>query len=199
MVYADSEELKKLITEDIKKCDDFLHKKEVDPEELRDFMANMYSKYSFLGYDDILNRRIIIDFIWDGEPKSFDSVKKTVLLFKGFLESSNATAKTILSAKAGEKSITNASLTANLNNSVDIDISIDAQIEQLIGNIKNNGYLDDKSKAEILANIEEIKKVLDSSDSKTEKWSKLKDRVLWAVDQGVEIGAAVLNIISKVV
>lgn len=31
MVYADSEQLKKLITEDIKKCDDFLNQEKVDP------------------------------------------------------------------------------------------------------------------------------------------------------------------------
>lgn len=162
-------------------------------------MVGMYSKYSILGYDDTLKYRLLYSFLDDSKPKPFQDVRSTVILFKGFLQSSQAVAHTMLSSKLGDKNVTNTSLTANLNNSVDIDISIDAQIEQLMGDIKNNGYLDDKSKAEILANIEEIREILYSPDSKTEKWSKLKDRVLWAVDQGVEIGAAVLNIISKVV
>ncbi|MBE6518248.1 MAG: hypothetical protein E7Z70_01720 [Thermoplasmata archaeon] len=159
----------------------------------------MYSKYSILGYDDTLKYRLFYSFLDDPKPKPFQDVRSTVILFKGFLQSSQAVAHTMLSSKLGDKNVTNTSLTANLNNSVDIDISIDAQIEQLMGDIENNGYLDDKTKAEILENIQEIGAILNSTDSKSEKWSRLRDKVLWAANQGVEIGAAVLKIITKVI
>lgn len=87
-------------------------------------------------------------------------------------------------------------INSHLSNLVDVNISItfDAAREK----IENMTALSETQIKEILEKINDIQKIVESSEPKHKKWNKLRDIIKWVADKGVDVGIALLPLLLKI-
>ena len=51
---------------------------------------------------------------------------------------------------------------------------------------------------EIQKRINELEEIVSSKDSKSKKWSKVKEIIKWIADKGVDVGIALLPLVLKI-
>lgn len=82
----------------------------------------------------------------------------------------------------------------NLDNNINITISFDsvrAQIEEMPS-------LTGEETNEIIEKVNEIEKVVKSTDSKKKKWAKVNGIIKWVADKSVDVGIALLPLLLKI-
>ena len=58
--------------------------------------------------------------------------------------------------------------------------------------------LPDPEVEEILSKIDELEKIIQSSDRKTKKWENAKGIVKWIADKGVDVGMTLLPLLLQI-
>lgn len=85
-------------------------------------------------------------------------------------------------------------ITNTNENKVDINISFNDVRRE----IENMSALPDIEIEEILNKINEIEKIIKSSEHKSKKWENAKGIVKWIADKGVDVGIALLPLLLKI-
>lgn len=85
-------------------------------------------------------------------------------------------------------------ITNTNENKVDINISFSDVRKE----IENMSALPDGEIEEILNKINELEKIVKSSDRKSKKWENAKGIVKWIADKGVDVGIALLPLLLQI-
>ncbi len=173
-----TEDLKKMIDEDILKCD-------TPSYELATELLAKYKTYIdavkgiYVGWLDTpgVSARVI------GE------IKNALIAFKTFGYVNNQT-------NEPQTSVTVQNKNENVNS---ITMNINLTFEQVREDIKNNGMISDDMEKEILERLEELETISKDRSDKKEKWKKSKGIIEWLLKQGVEIAVKVLPLILKTI
>lgn len=81
-----------------------------------------------------------------------------------------------------------------MKNKVDNNISFSDVRKE----IENMSALPDAEIEEILSKINELEKIVKSSDRKSKKWENKKGIVKWITDKGVDVGIALLPLLLQI-
>jgi len=87
-------------------------------------------------------------------------------------------------------------INSHLSNSVDINISI--TFDSAREKIENMTALSETQIKEIIDKIDDIQKIVESTESKHKKWNRLRDIIKWIADKGVDVGIALLPLLLKI-
>ena len=85
-------------------------------------------------------------------------------------------------------------ITNTNKNKVDVNISFSDVRKE----IENMSALPDAEIEEILYKINELEKIVKSSDRKSKKWENAKGIVKWIADKGVDVGIALLPLLLQI-
>lgn len=188
--------IKKMISEDIEKIDSINTMTYV---EKKDFYIELTSKYNNMisnfgnglyGYyrksdfydEDIDVKSLLTNF------KKIQAMLCTFKAndFKNFEEENNH-----------YPLINNAVTSNNTNNNSNLT-NINISFEEVRKTIQNMDNLNDNELSEILSKIDEIESIIQSNDTKRNKWNKLKSFLIWLADKGVDVAIAILPLLLKI-
>ena len=85
-------------------------------------------------------------------------------------------------------------ITNTNENKIDINISFNDVRRE----IENMSALPDTEIEEILHKIDELEKIVKSSDRKSKKWENAKGVIKWIADKGVDVGIALLPLLLQI-
>lgn len=85
-------------------------------------------------------------------------------------------------------------ITNTNENKIDINISFN----DVRRKIENMSALPDAEIEEILHKIDELEKIVKSSDRKSKKWENAKGVIKWIADKGVDVGIALLPLLLQI-
>ena len=87
----------------------------------------------------------------------------------------------------------------NNNNEAISCVNVSTSFEEVRRKIDNMTALTEPEIEEIKNKINEIESIVNSTNSKQKKWSKVKDIIKWIADKGVDVGIALLPLILQIV
>ena len=90
----------------------------------------------------------------------------------------------------------NPTISATAANNISIDISI--EIENAIKQVEN-ACLPDAQEKEVLQKIQELKKIVESTESKKSKWTKIKDFFKWVAEQGIQVASIIVPLLATTI
>lgn len=85
-------------------------------------------------------------------------------------------------------------ITNTNENKVDINVSFDTVRRE----IENMSALPDAEIGEILGRIDELEKIVKSSERRSKKWENAKEIIKWIADKGVDVGIALLPLLLQI-
>ena len=85
-------------------------------------------------------------------------------------------------------------ITNTNENKVDINISFNDVRRE----IENMSALPDTEIEDILNKIDELEKIVKSSERKSKKWENAKGIIKWIADKGVDVGIALLPLLLQI-
>ena len=88
----------------------------------------------------------------------------------------------------------NTDVSVTVENSIQINITFD----QVRSQVEDMTSLTAEQTQEILDKIDEIEKVVNSTDKKKTKWEKLKPTLAWLADKSCDVGIALLPLLLKI-
>lgn len=156
-----------------------------------------HSYYSFIKFDDgIKNAALYAD---DSVGKTIDYSEATPSILKGLRLKLERYAETLFEKKKDNSSASpliqftnNSVLTANATNNITIDISV--QIQNAISQVQD-ACLPDVQEKEVLEKIEELKEIVNSNESKKNKWTKIKTFFKWVAEQGIQVASIIVPLL----
>ncbi len=84
------------------------------------------------------------------------------------------------------------------NVTVNTNVSISVTFEQVRERIENMTSLTNEQTQEILDKINEIEKVVNSTEKRKTKWEKIKPVLVWLADKSCDVGIALLPLLLKI-
>lgn len=84
------------------------------------------------------------------------------------------------------------------NVTVNTSVNISVTFEQVREQIEDMTSLTNEQTQEILDKINEIEKVVNSTDKKKTKWEKIKPVLIWLADKSCDVGTALLPLLLKI-
>ena len=84
------------------------------------------------------------------------------------------------------------------NNANQFNATFSISFETAKETVENMSALKETEIQEILSKIEELEKIVSSSDRKSQKWEKAKTIIKWVADKGVDVGITLLPLIMKI-
>lgn len=193
------------ISNDIRRIDEAIHKnQQVEIEELYEELIQTYkgeikdlnsSLLAIKSMEDIFHNINAGPYNQIPVRKYPENIVKNLKIIKGKLELiSNPHPHT------DSKGITVNVKNENIN-TVDnkLDININITFENVREQIRSmDSILDEKSINEILSKINDLEKVIESSEKKSAKWNKVKDIGKWLFDKSVDVGISLLPLFLKI-
>lgn len=85
-----------------------------------------------------------------------------------------------------------------ITNTNESKIDINISFSDVRKEIENMSALPDVEIEEILNKINELEKIVKSSNRKSKKWDKAKDIIKWIADKGVDVGIAILPLLLQI-
>ncbi len=88
----------------------------------------------------------------------------------------------------------------NNSNSINTNtnfVTNNVNFNNAVQDIKNNTSLTEGQTKEALQKLEELKTIYESKDNKKIKWTKVKPIMLWLADKSVDVGIALLPLITS--
>lgn len=177
-----TEDFKKIIDEDIINCENEI--KNGNNESLYKLHNTLISKYGKI-IDGFKEELLTLFYDNDGQYKrrNIETMKQKLILFKA-MEYKNC--------YSIDK---NTEITVNNTNQLSavFNISFDEAKKQ----VENMTCLKDIEIEEIHKKIDELEKIVNSSDRKTKKWDNAKEIIKWVADKGIDVGLTLLPLILK--
>ena len=179
-----SRELIEIIDNDINICDNAAQSGNKDI--LREVHSRMISKYSNIidGFADNL-QTIFYDENGNVKKQNIETMRQKLILFKA-MGYANIFSKELNGPQV------------SVNNVNQNTISNNISFEQARNEVENMTTLREKEINDILGKIEEIEKLVQSSERKTRKWEKAKPIIMWIADKSVDIGIMMLQLLLKI-
>lgn len=176
-------EFKKIIDEDIKKCEEQL--KNGNKESWDIWYCTLISKYGKIidGFkDDLL--RLTYDDTGEKRKNNIEIMRQKLVLFKAMGYENSYAQKS-----SGD---------ITFNNSNHMEATINVNFTEVKKQIENMTSLKDEEIDEIHNKIDELEKIVNSSERKTKKWDMAKNIIKWIADKGVDVGIALLPLIMQI-
>lgn len=172
----------KIIDEDIKLCEDF--KSGNYPLDIEDYHNLLKSKYAKIinGFNEGLYD-IFYDSNHTAKKANIESMRQKLVLFK---------------AMGYENYITEKPDGITFNNTNQLNSTINVSFADVKKQVEEMTSLRDEEIDEIHSKIDDLEKIIDSSERKTKKWDMAKDIIKWIADKGVDVGIALLPLILKI-
>ena len=176
-----TEEFKKIIDEDIEICEKFQTGE--CWSHIEDFHKLLRSKYAKIidGFEDGL-----YDTFYDShhtaKKANIETMRQKLLLFKAM----------------GYKNVYAVSengITVNNNNQMTATINL--TFNEAKEKIENMTSLKDSEIEEIHEKIDELEKIINSSERKTKKWDKAKGIINWLATKGVDVAMTIIPLLLK--
>ena len=178
-----TEEFKAIIDEDIDKCNFELSR---GNKESRGTLHNtLVSKYGKIidGFKDDL-RSLFYDSDGTYCTKNLETMKQKLILFKAMGYTNQ------FAENAVERGVT-------INNTNQVDVTINISFSEARSKVENMTSLNEDEIQEILKKIDELEKIVNSSERKTKKWDNAKEIIKWIAEKGIDVGLTLLPLILK--
>jgi len=179
-----SDDFKRIIDEDIEKCKMALANN--NKAEIKDVYNTLVSKYGSI-IDGFTDNLLSLNYDTEGtnRKKNVDTICQKLELFKA-MQYEN---------RYSSNCSSNNTVTVNNTNNMEFDISV--SFSTVKEKIENMSALREDEITEILGKIEELEKIINSSERKTQKWANAKEIVKWIADKSVDVGLTLLPLILK--
>jgi hypothetical protein len=184
-----TDEFKKIVDDDIKRGKEIIEKRDV--QNCDGFHDLLISKYSPLieSFDENL-----YSLLYEKNEGLYNAYFANIKMMIEQLELSRAMGfknmKSLIAEGTG--------ITINNNNTNSNTVDINVSFEQARGTIENMTALPDPEVEEILSKIDELEKIIQSSDRKTKKWENAKGIVKWIADKGVDVGMTLIPLLLQI-
>ena len=177
-----TDEFKKIIDEDIEKCEYEL--KSGNQQSRYTLYSTLMSKYGKIidGFNDDL-RSVVYDSSGNNVKQNVETMRQKLYLFKA-MEYKNAYAEI-------ESGIT-------VNNTNQMTANINITFSEARENIENMSALSDEDIEEILEKINELEKIVNSTERKTKKWDKAKKIISWITTKGGDVAMTIIPLLMKI-
>lgn len=177
-----TDDFKKIIDEDIAKCEEAITNNNTNGlVELHRTLISKYGKIIDGFKTDLLN------LFYDNDGKyvkrNLETMRQKLVLFKA-MDYKNSYAKD-----------ENTGITVNNTNQISTTFNI--SFPEAKKQVENMTSLKDEEIDEIHAKIDELEKIINSSDRKTKKWDRAKEIIKWVADKGVDVGLTLLPLVLK--
>lgn len=86
------------------------------------------------------------------------------------------------------------SATASANAAVDISIVFENAVRQV-----EDACLPDAQEKEVLAKIQELKDIMESKESKSKRWAKIRDVFKWVAEQGIQVANIIVPLLATTI
>lgn len=86
------------------------------------------------------------------------------------------------------------SATASANAAVDISIVFENAVRQV-----EDACLPDAQEKEVLAKIQELKDIMESKESKSKRWAKIRDVFKWVAEQGIQVASIIVPLLTTTI
>lgn len=86
------------------------------------------------------------------------------------------------------------SATASANATVDISIVFENAVRQV-----EDACLPDAQEKEVLAKIQELKDIMESKETKSKRWAKIKDAFKWVAEQGIQVASIIVPLLAATI
>ena len=178
-----TEDFKRIIDEDIARCEEEI--KTGNKDSNGKLHGILLSKYNPIinGFEDGL-LSLFYDSNGAYRRENLEYMKEKLILFKA-MDYKN------FNEKDDEAKIT-------INNSNEVTTNINVTFEDVKRQVENMTSLRDEDIEEIHSKIDEIERIINSSERKTKKWEMAKEIVKWVADKGVDVAIALLPLILKI-
>ena len=182
-----TEAIKQIIEKDLKRCETALEGK----GNVKELFQQLYSKYPAIidGFDDRLKRL----YGTDDYIVNIKIMKEKLELFKAMDYRNIPKSDVKKSHDAPKMVITNNNVNTN-NNDMNVTVTFDSVKEEVAAMTA----LTDSDIEEILGKIDELEKIVESTDRKTRKWENAKGIIKWIADKGVDVGLTLLPLLLKI-
>lgn len=179
-----------LIVRDVKKG-------EASLENNRD--QENYVTYVYTAYNNKISfPKNIIDFCLGSRTTKFQiqaSINKPIV--EGIIQSLKNYAISLSKPKEIEKGpMTSINNIFNPYNNVNVDVSVTIENAR---NMAENAGLSQAQLDEVNKRIDEIKELIESTDSKNKKWSKAEPILKWVAEQGIQIASFMVPLLCTLV
>lgn len=181
-----SEEVKVIIDEDIAKCDNEI--KSGNKGSRGVLHSTLVSKYGKIidGFkDDLLS--LFYDNDGTSLTRNLETMRQKLVLFKA-MGYENRYSKT---ETVAERSLT-------INNTNKIEANINITFPEARTQVENMTSLQEDEIQEILNKIDELEKIINSSERKTKKWDKAKEIIKWIANKGIDVALTILPLVLKI-
>ena len=98
----------------------------------------------------------------------------------------------------GEMMTKNPSTVVNINNLNENTNTVSISFDAVRESVNSMTSLPEEEIAEIQKKIDEIEEIVHSKESKSKKWSHVKEIIKWIADKGVDVGIALLPLLLKI-
>lgn len=177
-----TEEFKKIIDEDISKCEAELENgNKASRGKLHGILLAKYRNI-IVGFKDGLHS-LFYDESGTYCKENLERMREMLLLFKA-MDYKNCYSKNEFSA-------------VTVNNTNNLSATLNVSFAETKDQVENMTSLRDEEIEEIQAKIDELEAIVNSADRKTKKWDKAKEIIKWVADKGIDVGLTLLPLILK--
>lgn len=179
-----------MVQNDIDLCDEYIEKGFATREEVS-ILVGKYMMYNKNFSDGIIN--------YVGIAGTETNEIKNIKIIKGKLEYLLNTRDTQNTNNTRNKPEINISTINNNSNNNSNNIELNMNINNVRDKIKENTYISNDEKNELLLKLDEIKKLQESNDTRTKKWQKAKEIFEFILNKGVDIAIMYIPQILKAI
>lgn len=174
------------IKKDIRRCEEALKSTDVKKVNnlLREFLTAYKMYWNDLHFSGLGG--------WEDDSVSYVELRGFKSRLQGLL---NLTTDqlTSLMTRSEDSKISNTNIISN-----QVSVNLEVLIQTTVEYFEENETLSDEERLEILDNINSIKKIGESEETKVKKWTKLKPILKWLSTKGVDIFIKLIPLIIEV-
>lgn len=178
-----SEDFKKIIDEDISKCEKELNSgNQNSRDRLHGTLVSKYGKIIDGFSDDLENLHYDYDGLY--VVHNLETLKQKLILFKA------------MGYQNKYSNENNSGVVVNNTNQLNATFNI--SFEEVKRQVEDMTSLTESDIIEIHKKIDELEKIVNSSDRKTKKWDNARNIIKWIADKGVDVGIAMLPLLLQI-
>ena len=177
-----SKEFMEIIEQDIQKCENALSAgKQESNSQLHNTLISKYGKIIDGFSDDLLSR--YFDDDCSNMMQNIDTMKQKLLLFK---------------AMGYENRYSEKHEGIHIENTNKVSVKITTTFPEAREKIEGMTSLKDSDIDEILEKINELERIVKSTDRKSKKWANAGEIIKWIADKGIDVGLTLLPLLMQI-